>query len=378
MLGTSRPISYDLPNADRGHEVSQSTELEYQRTAFLPDRLRMARELKGLTQGELAGEKVSAAAVSQYETGRAVPSADTLGYLAGRLGVQPQFLTVLDSEADAPAYFRSLRSTPAAERKKARHYTQLLRNIVDELEKLVRLPALDIPVRRVEPDDNNGPALAARYVREHWRLRPGPVGNVVREVERRGIVTAVLRSSDERVDAFSVPFSSRPIIVMSAAKGKRDRSRLDVAHELGHLVMHDETGIGSKTVERQANNFAAELLMPASEIRQELPATADWHRLIELKQRWQVSMAALLYRAKDLGVMAPETYVNAMKFMSARGWRRHEPADLGPPESPVLLRKALDAANVGEEELQSRLSVPKWMLHAVLPDDTDDRPTIDI
>lgn len=338
----------------------------------------MARELKGLTQAKLAGEKVSAAAISQYETGRAVPSASTLEYLAGRLGVPPRFLTLLDSETDAPAYFRSLRSTPAGERKKARHNTQLLRNIVAELEQLVRLPALDLPERPVAPDDNDGPGMAARFVRDHWQLRPGPIGNVVREVERRGIVTAVLKSSDERIDAFSVPFSGRPIIVMSAAKGKRDRTRLDVAHELGHLVMHGDSGIGSKTVEKQAHGFAAELLMPVREIRQELPATADWDRLIELKLRWQVSIAALLYRAKDLEVMDPGTYVNAMKFMSARGWRRHEPADLGPPESPVLLKKALDAAEVGEEELQSRLSVPKWMLHAVLPDDSDDRPTIDI
>lgn len=353
-------------------------EFESVRDAFVPERLRMAREMKGLSQSQVAGDEVTSAAVSQYERGLATPSTSVLAGLAERLGVRPEFFTVRDDETDVPAYFRSLRSAPSGERKRARHSVQLVRQITYVLEQRVKFPALDVPRVPVDdPNDKITPATAARLVRDRWNLSPGPIDNVVRLVERHGVIVAVLESGHDRIDAFSVAFADRPVIVMSAAKGKRDRSRLDVAHELGHLVMHSPADRAEKLVEGQANAFAAELLMPADEIRHELPATFDLPQLIALKRRWQVSIAALLYRARTLEVMSATAYTQAMKVMSARGWRRHEPADLGAPETPALLRKAIEAAEVTEDELAERVRVPLSMLRDVLSSTAlDNRPTI--
>ena len=106
--------------------------------------------------------------------------------------------------------------------------------------------------------------------------------------------------------------------------------------------MHSPDDEGSKVAERQAHRFAAAFLMPAADIRHELPAKAQWPLLVELKAKWQVSIAALLMRAKTLEVMAPNAYTQAYKFMSMRGWRTVEPGKLGAPESPILLRTAVD------------------------------------
>lgn len=354
-----------------------SENLESIRTAFVPSRLRMARELKGISQGELARKTVSPAAVSQYERGVATPSVEVLQDLADRLAVSPEFFTVADDETDVPAYFRSLRSAPAGARKQARHSVQLVRQLAEVLEKRVRFPPLDVPRLPVlEAADREQPLAAARAVRKRWSVPPGPIDNVVRLVERHGVLVAVLGSGHERIDAFSVPFSDRPAIVMSAAKGKRDRSRLDVSHELGHLVMHSPADRATKEVEYQAQAFAAELLMPADEIVHELPRGLDLDRLITLKRRWQVSIAALLYRAKSLNVMPEATYTQAMKMMSARGWRRHEPADLGAPESPVLLRAAIEAAGLSEQQLADELAIPLPLLRDVLSAAADHRPEI--
>lgn len=364
----------------RKSENPVTQELESIRDAFVPARLRMARELKGMSQASLANDIVSAAAVSQYERGGAIPSPQVLSQLADRLEVRPRFFTGDDQETDVPAFFRSLRSAPAGERKKARHFVQLVRQIGDVLEEEVRLPPVDVPTSPVL-DPAAGPELpaaAARMVRAKWQLSPGPVPDVVRLVERHGVIVARLATGHERIDAFSVPFSRRPVIMMSAAKNKRDRSRLDVAHELGHLVMHPPGHRATKQVEDQAQQFAAEFLMPAHEIADELPSAADWHQLLALKQKWHVSIAALLYRARALEVMAPDTYVGAMKALSARGWRKHEPGDLGPPESPLLLRKAIDAAGISDEELAARLNIPLRMLRQVLEATTDDRPVVDL
>lgn len=154
-------------------------------------------------------------------------------------------------------------------------------------------------------------------------------------------------------------FADHPIAVLSTDKDKWNRSRFNAAHQLGHLVMHDDAA-GVPEAERQANEFAAAFLMPERDVRRELPVRPDWRALSEMKARWGVSMAALLMRARTLGVMSESTYVSASKVMSARGWRRHEPGD-GVAEVPSLLKDALEAATrrgVSPEDLQRRAMIP--------------------
>jgi Zn-dependent peptidase ImmA (M78 family) len=88
-------------------------------------------------------------------------------------------------------------------------------------------------------------------------------------------------------------------------------------------------------------------LMPRHEIVHDLPARADWQHLFQLKRKWQVSLAALLMRAKTLGRMTAAAYLSAIKDASARGWRRREPIPLGPPEQPRLLTRLLSLSAAG-------------------------------
>lgn len=344
---------------------------------FNRDRLRMAREISSLSQAQLADGIVTAASISQYERGGATPSPRTLRQLAERLGVGVEFLALTDSEADTPAYFRSLRSAPSSELKLARHMVQLVHQITLELETDVKLPPLDLPRNRLDADaSEDAPEEAAERVRRDWGLPPAPIDHIVRLLERHGIVVARLDRGHEKIDAFSVAFSDRPVVMMSAAKGKKDRSRYDIAHELGHLVMHQPGQRATKTAETQAQRFAAAFLLPAACVRHQLPAFPDWDRLIALKRQWQVSIASLLYRAKTLGVMDDDVYVGAMKVLSARGWRRHEPADLGEPEAPAMLNKAMEVAGVDERRLAVRTAMPLDLLRRILDLAADDRPRI--
>ncbi|RAS70669.1 uncharacterized protein DUF955 [Lentzea atacamensis] len=113
---------------------------------------------------------------------------------------------------------------------------------------------------------------------------------------------AARRPSKASSNAFNAGF--RPVVALGADKGLRDRSRFDAAHELGHLVLLGADGpIADKATESQANEFAAAFLMPAEDIAHELPARLDWPALLRLKAKWHVSLAALLVRAKTLGVM---------------------------------------------------------------------------
>jgi tetratricopeptide (TPR) repeat protein len=60
----------------------------------LGERVRQLRIARGLTQTELAGERFSKEYVSQIERGKTRPTAETVEWLADRLGVDPTFLEI--------------------------------------------------------------------------------------------------------------------------------------------------------------------------------------------------------------------------------------------------------------------------------------------
>ena len=360
---------------------------EASRTVIALDRSRLqaGRELRGLSQTALARDAgITAAAISQFENGHARPTPSTLLKLSYALDLPLGYFTRRPGTAAAPepaAFFRSLRSTSAAERRRATALVGLVHELVQTVEQHVALPPADAPEYRGVGDDEIEDAAAD--AREHLGLDPSaPVPDVILALERRGVVTARFHVDGHHMDAFSVDYPDRPVVVLGADKGQRDRSRFDAAHELAHLVLHGPEHAGTKEAEGQAHRFAAAFLMPADAIRHELPhGRVDWQGLAQLKRKWEVSMAALLKRADTLGTITPTAYTQAMKTMSARGWRKREPVDLGPAEKPVLLAKALDVAathGVTLDDLAAEHGLPLHDLRIVLQHAVDPRPRVEL
>ncbi|MGQ0846274.1 MAG: XRE family transcriptional regulator [Sporichthyaceae bacterium] len=313
---------------------------------FQPGRLRLARELENKSQSDLSvPARVTPAAISQFESGDAKPSAETLHLLAVALQVPVEFLC-LPIEETHEGFFRSLRKSTVAQRRRARSLAHLVHDLAVAPGGEALLAPLALPRVPLGTLDVDSPDVveAARTVRSAWGLESGPVPDVVSALEQHGVLVVRLPLDAAEVDAFSLPFPDRPVVVLGTDKGDRARSRFDAAHELGHLVMHGESVWGVKEVETQAHRFAAEFLMPAVDICGELPDRADWAQLFELKQRWHVSIAALLLRARDLQVMSPAAYTSAVKQLSARGWRRSEPIPLGEPERSTVTAQLLAVA----------------------------------
>lgn len=303
---------------------------------FEPDRLRMARELREWTQADLAARlDVSPAAISQFESGSTRPAAATISSLAEVLDVPPGFLgmAMIDTHE---GFFRSLRRTSVQHRRKARAFAHVAHDLA--VESSEPLPPLNLPQLPLVDLDAEDRLIedAAAHLRNIWGLPRGPVLDVVATLERHGILVIRLPLDTADVDAFSLPFEDRPVVVLGTDKNDKARSRFDAAHELGHLVLHGRQVWGLKEIEQQAHTFAAAFLMPASDIQDELPRTTDWATLFRLKEKWQVSLAALLRRALTLGRMTDGQYLSVMKAVSARGWRRIEPLPLGHPEQPQL------------------------------------------
>ena len=355
---------------------------------FDGQRLRLARENLGVTQRGLAGAmagRVTPAALSQFEKGDAKPSAGTLAELAAATGLPVRFFArdpAIGDVVSVEGFFRSLRSTGVRQRRQHRAQAELVRVVTMALERYVKLPEHEVPRLPLRPGaPRTEVEAAAAQVRSEWKLPAGPVAHVIRCVERRGVVVCRMLLQSGTVDAFSVPFADRPVIVLGRDKDRADRSRWDCSHELGHLVMHQPDPQRSRYLEDQANWFAAEFLLPAKEVTSQLPTAADWDTLADLKVTWGVSVAALLRRARTLGVMPEGAYVQALKTMSTRGWNRREPIRLPQAETPVMLARAvqlLEQSGITTDQLADEVGLPSGLVTEIIGASRDPRPEVQL
>jgi Zn-dependent peptidase ImmA (M78 family)/transcriptional regulator with XRE-family HTH domain len=352
---------------------------------FDPVRLRIARQAAMLHMKDLAERVgVSAGAISQYENGSSSPGPKIIAALALALGVPGGFFAGDRSLGEAPAtpaHFRSLRSTSKQERDRAFAHALLAWELTTVIERYVRLPSCQLPTDFTlrSEDPPSAVEAAAREARSALDLGTGPLPNVVRLLESRGVVCTRLPARTRRVFAFSCDFPSRPVVVLSTERSHLASGRFDAAHELAHLLLHHDEEPGTHAIERQANVFASELLAPASEIADLLPSRIDWKRLMDLKETWGISMQALLFRARSLRVMPEYTYRRAVTELNQKGWRTQEPGDDGRAEEPVMLRRAIDVMEQQgrrTEDLsdESRLSVD--LIDLIAP--SDERLVLDL
>ena len=140
----------------------------------------------------------------------------------------------------------------------------------------------------------------------------------------------------------------RPFIFLSADKDNGYRSRFDLAHEIGHLVLHREiagsTNIEQhKMLEQQAHRFAGALLLPAESFAAEIRIPPTLDDLLILKRRWGVSVGAMIMRLSALELIDDNQKLALHKRKSYRWGGKGEPVTgTGVLRSPRLIRRTID------------------------------------
>lgn len=359
---------------------------------FDGDRLRQARQLALRTKQDVAAAVgVSPAAIGQYEANAMAPRPDLIGRLASALDVVPEFFAAGRPQAkleSGDAFFRSLRSTTARQRAKATSYTEQVWELVNAIERHVRLPRVNLPNFDELPASRpNDPVSMARVIRQFWKLGSSPVAHLVRLLESHGIVTVLVPFVEQevaRIDAFSTLAFDRPMVVLSVDK-KDDvfRHRFTAAHELGHILMHGEYSAGDPALERSADRFAAEFLMPTNVVRDELPSRFDIRKLARLSERWGVSVQALVYRSKELGIIsdsaARRAYIKLHELADTPAIA-DRPVRQYVGEVPGLLAQAVQLASTQDVTVASLAAELAWKPARVrrLLGETDTRPALSL
>lgn len=307
---------------------------------FNGNRLKMARQYRGMTVEELSQSiNVSKQAISQYETGKIedVPFQKILA-ISNALKFPYRYFAQEDISniKTGTTYFRSLMKTSKKYRLAQETKMKHIAAIYSFLNDYIAFPQLNLPKWIGEI---SSPVKAAKELRKFWGLGDKPIDNVMRTVEQNGIIVTMFATDTDDIDAFSqyieINDSDVYIIALSSNKQSAARINFDIAHELGHIILHewseDEDVLSReefKAKENEANKFAAAFLLPDTSFANEVvlkPQKLDYY--IQLKYRWKVSIAAMLYRSCDLGIITQGQYQYMMRVMQSKGWRKDEPLD---------------------------------------------------
>ncbi|MDL2284500.1 XRE family transcriptional regulator [Oxalobacter sp. OttesenSCG-928-P03] len=164
----------------------------------------------------------------------------------------------------------------------------------------------------------------AGSLRSYWNIPSGPIENLTELIEQAGGIVILHDFGSDRVDATSLKITGLPPLFFVNKNLPGDRLRFTLAHELGHVVMHS---IPHPNVENEADRFAAEFLMPAADIGHML-SRIDLAKAAKLKPYWKTSMAAIIYRAHELGKITQNQYRYLFYQLSASGYKTSEPKNL--------------------------------------------------
>lgn len=341
---------------------------------FNPSRLTLARESLGWTKAKLADKAgISARRLSDYENRGHVPPPATATSLATALKVDEAYFHRGEIHEPTSLSFRSLRSMPAGVRDMAIASATMTAEVAAWINGRLELQPVALPTDLIGADPN----AAADVIRARWGLGLQPAPNLVHLCELMGVRVFALAVQHRALDAFSFWDGEHPYILINA-RGTAERRRWDVAHELGHLVLHAgghhlPTDRGR---EDEADLFASELLMPAEGIRRDAITVSDLGDVRSYKLFWKVSAISLIRRLHRLGYLSDWQYRNVAIDASKAKLRRFEddiPAETSPTLTAVLseLRTRGLGPRTIAQDLDLRSVDVRNMFHSLAPVELD-------
>lgn len=322
---------------------------------FNPDILLLARGSRGKSQADIAKQMSwSQGKASKVEHGLIDVTEDEVRKLAQYLEYPAEIFSQHESAIGfgSCCLYHRKRATTAIRAINQLHdeinirrmqIARLLSGI--ELRNEINFPSFDI-------DEYGTPEECARMLRAAWQLPRGPIKNLIDVVEAAGGIVMFVDFPVRKIDAVSQkPIGLPPLFFLDRQKPV-DRYRYSLAHEIGHVVMHETP---TPDAEREADRFAAEFLMPADEIRHSLRGlTID--RAANLKLRWRTAMQAIIRRARDVGAISASKYQSLCVRISQLGYRKNEPNRLE-PEMPRTLMAVVDEYLSNRQYTISELSI---------------------
>jgi Zn-dependent peptidase ImmA (M78 family) len=263
------------------------------------------------------------------------------------------------------ASFRALTKLSATKRDQAIASATFALAMNDWMEQRFAMPECDVP--RISEAD---PETAAGAVRSAWELGEQPIPNMIHLLERHGVRVFSLLEECAAVDAFSFWRGDVPFVFLNTIK-TAERSRMDAAHELGHLVLHWMHGQAprGREAEGEAQDFGSAFLMPRSSVVANAPKTGMLGDIHKAKRYWKVAAANLTRRMYKVGLLSDWQYRRIFIELNTRGQRTTEPDGIQ-RETSQLLQKVLEVLRkedgLSKADIADRLAIPLEELNKIV------------
>jgi len=314
---------------------------------MIGQRIRQARLAARLTLDDVAkqlgrmGKSISKQSLSNYEKDKRTPLPSTLILLGSVLSVKPSYFMSEPQVSITWAGYRCQSRLSKRQRGEIEAYSQSIAERQMFLQmtlfpnELPRLPER----RKVETGEQA--EVAAEDLRACWQLGNDPIESLTQTIENAGGIVVKYPMGDVRFDGLSGYVNGASPLIVVNKDVPDDRLRFDLGHELGHLVM-DTNGLEPKEEERLAHRFAGAVLAIKEAVFNELGRQRGRISLSELsllKRKYGLSMQALLFRCRDLGIISNYAFQGSFREFSYRGWRKKEPVEFGGNEEPTRLEQ---------------------------------------
>lgn len=292
--------------------------------------LTFAREFRGFSQTELANSitGLSQSNLSKFEKGFGGLSEEIFKKIIEFLNFPEEFFSRKINNVIENGNYRKKATINKSSILKFENKCRLIGYIIDEFSESIEWP--DFTLYPLNVEDGYSPEYIASYTRRILKLdNDEPVRNIFSLLESSGIIIYEI-DEIEKFDGVSfVTDKGFPVIIINK-NFSNDRKRFTIAHELGHLLMHNESHFpvsSFREKEKEANQFASEFLMPRDAIINSL-RFLKMGDLGDLKNYWLTSMSSIIRRAKDLKCIDENRYKFFMIEMSRYGYTKREPIDV--------------------------------------------------
>ncbi|MCF8242977.1 MAG: XRE family transcriptional regulator [Melioribacteraceae bacterium] len=315
---------------------------------MLSERLKQFRLSKGWSLDELSAEIggiVSKNALSKYERGLMQPSISVLTKLAQAFNIKALQLT---NPPDLSTEFIAYRKGSGLGKKKKGIIENLVKTELEERiklqEKIGILEELNLPIKTYQVNNLADSEDAAKSMRKFWNLGLNPIANLTALLEQNKI-HVILKDTPTKFDGISAltKYNNDKLIAAAVVSRKGvpgDRQRLNLAHELGHIVLKVALKVDE---EKAAFRFGAAFLAPRESIYELIGSkrsSLQFAELVHYKKYYGISIQALIYRLQDLEVISKSYTSRLFQIINQKGWKKNEPAALI-PEKPLLFRSSV-------------------------------------
>jgi len=316
---------------------------------MLAQRLKQLRLARGWSLDELSGSLeglVTKQALSKYEKGLSQPSVRVVTKIAELFGVKTAHLFAEPTVHVEPLAYRKCASLPKHDKNMVEGMvSQSLEERIALQEKVCEAFPLNLPSQKYRVTSLADAEQAAIQLRKFWELGTSPISSVVGLLEDQFIHVFTITTSSEKFDGISAKATNDSGAVIAVAVVSRDgvpgeRQRFSLMHEVGHLVLDV---VGSIDEEKASHRFAGAFLAPADQLRREIGASrtsVQIRELLMLKRRFGVSVQALAYRLRDLGIINDSGYKWLCIQFNHNRMRKNEPEPL-PQEEPQWLKRTV-------------------------------------